>query len=87
MGEDNSDLLESSSSLIFIPRFGGVCFCWSFLRPPLAKTRQLPSPASVPWRAGPLLVHYADDAGIAGQKETPWANFEGSRAVLPAETQ
>lgn len=75
MGEDNSDLLESSSSLIFIPRFGGVCFSWSFLRPLLAKTRRLPSPAIVPRHAGPLLVHYADVAGIAEKKETPWARL------------
>jgi len=75
MGEDNSDLLESSSSLIFIPRFGGVRFCWSFLRPLSAKTRWLTGPASVPRHAGPLLVHYADVAGIAEQKETPWARF------------
>ncbi len=72
---ENSDLLEPSSSSNFIPRFGGVRFCWSFLHPLLAKTRRLPSPGGVPWRAGLLLAHCADVAGIAEQKESPRARF------------
>lgn len=72
---ENSDLLEPSSSSNFIPRFGGVRFCWGFLHPLLAKTRRLSSAGSVPWHAGPLLAHYADVARIPGQKETPWARF------------